>query len=58
MGITKADLTKYGITNVKEVVYNPTYEELFQAEMDPKNEGFEKGVLTKTGAVAVKTGIS
>ena len=57
MGITKADLTKYGITNVKEVVYNPTYEELFQAEMDPKNEGFEKGVLTKTGAVAVKTGI-
>jgi phosphoenolpyruvate carboxykinase (ATP) len=57
MGITKADLTKYGITNVKEVVYNPNYEELFQAEMDSKNEGFEKGVLTKTGAVAVKTGI-
>lgn len=57
MAITKADLAKYGIENVQEIVYNPTYEELFQAEMDPKNEGFEKGVLTNTGAVAVKTGI-
>ena len=57
MAITKADLAKYGIMNVQEIVYNPTYEELFQAEMDPKNEGFEKGVLTNTGAVAVKTGI-
>ncbi|MBN2275837.1 MAG: phosphoenolpyruvate carboxykinase (ATP) [Bacteroidales bacterium] len=55
--MTKADLAKYGITNVKEIVYNPTFEELFQAEMDPKNEGFEKGVLTNTGAVAVKTGV-
>ena len=57
MGISKADLAKYGIANVQELVYNPTYEELFQAEMDPRNEGFERGVLTKTGAVAVKTGI-
>ncbi len=53
----KIDLSKYGITGVKEVIYNPSYEQLFQAEMDPKNEGFEKGVLTNTGAVAVKTGI-
>ncbi len=51
------DLQKYGITNVREVIHNPSYEELFQAEMDPSLEGFEKGVLTNTGAVAVKTGI-
>ncbi len=51
------DLSKYGITGVKEVVYNPSYEELFKAETDPKNEGFEKGVVTNTGAVAVKTGV-
>jgi len=51
------DLTKYGITNVKEVVYNPSYEELFEAEMDPSLEGFEKGQLTELGAVNVMTGI-
>ncbi|MDR1055157.1 MAG: phosphoenolpyruvate carboxykinase (ATP) [Prevotellaceae bacterium] len=51
------DLSKYGISGVKELVYNPSYEQLFQAEMDPKNEGFEKGKLTATGAVSVDTGI-
>jgi phosphoenolpyruvate carboxykinase (ATP) len=51
-----ADLLKYGIDTNAEVIYNPTYEELFQAEMDPKNEGFEKGILTNTGAVSVDTG--
>ena len=51
------DLSKYGITGVTEIVHNPSYEQLFQAEMSPKNEGFEKGVLTNTGAVAVKTGV-
>ena len=52
-----ADLLKYGIQTNAEVIYNPTYEELFQAEMDPKNEGFEKGILTTTGAVSVDTGV-
>ena len=50
------DLSKYGISGDIEILHNPTYEELFQAEIDPANEGFEKGVLTKTGAVAVETG--
>ena len=36
------ELEIYGIKNVKEIVHNPTYEELFQAEMDPKLEGFER----------------
>jgi phosphoenolpyruvate carboxykinase (ATP) len=51
------DLKKYGISNVSELIYNPTFQELYEAEMDSKNEGFDKGVLTDTGAVAVKTGI-
>ena len=55
--MTAVDLLKYGITGVQEIVYNPSYEELFQEEMNPKNEGFEKGILTNTGAVAVKTGV-
>ena len=53
----KLDLKKYGITNDVEIVHNPSYEQLFQAELDPKNEGFEKGTLTSTGAVSVDTGI-
>lgn len=55
--MAKVDLSKYGISNNIEIVHNPTYEHLYQAEVDPANQGFEKGELTKTGAVAVKTGI-
>ncbi len=51
------DLSKYGISNSIEVVHNPTYEQLYQAEMNSENQGFEKGELTTTGAVSVKTGI-
>ena len=51
------DLTKYGITGATEIIHNPSYEELFQAEMDPTLEGYEKGQLTELGAVNVMTGI-
>ena len=51
------DLSIYGINDVKEIFYNPSYEVLFKHETDPSLEGFEKGIVTKTGAVAVKTGI-
>lgn len=55
--LIKQSLQKLGITGDFEVVYNPSYEELYQAEMSSENEGFEKGELTDSGAVAVKTGI-
>ena len=55
--MAKLDLTKYGITGATEVVHNPSYEVLFEAEMDPSLEGFEKGQLTELGAVNVMTGI-
>ncbi|WP_028863424.1 phosphoenolpyruvate carboxykinase (ATP) [Psychromonas aquimarina] len=51
------ELRKYGITGVSEVVYNPSYDTLFAEEMSPDLEGFEKGVLTSNGTVAVDTGI-
>jgi len=53
----KADLKNYGILEPKEVFHNLTYDELFQHETDQKNEGFAKGIVTNTGAVAVDTGI-
>ena len=51
------DLSKYGITGVKEIIHNPSFEELFAAETDPSLEGFEKGQVTELGAVNVMTGI-
>ena len=33
-------LEKHGIKGVKEIVYNPTYEQLFQDEMSPENGRF------------------
>ena len=48
-------LEKYGI-KAKEIVYNPSYDYLFEAELDPANEGYEKGQLTELGAVNVLTG--
>ena len=51
--IAMIDLSKYGITGVTEIVHNPSYEALFEAEMDPTLEGYEKGQLTELGAVNV-----
>ncbi|MCD7932979.1 MAG: phosphoenolpyruvate carboxykinase (ATP) [Tannerellaceae bacterium] len=55
--MAKLDLSKYGISNDIEVVHNPTYEQLYQAEVDPANQGYEKGIETATGAVSVNTGV-
>ena len=51
------DLKKYGITGVTEIVYNPSYDELFREETKKGLRGFEKGQLTETGAVNVMTGV-
>ena len=50
------DLSQYGIDSVLEVIYNPGYEQLFTEETRPGLEGFEKAVLTQSGALAVDTG--
>ena len=51
------DLSKYGITDTPEVLYNPTYEVLFNEEMKPDLEGFDVGQETELGAINVMTGI-
>ena len=55
--MAKIDLTKYGITGTTEIVYNPSYETLFEEETKPELEGFEKGQVSELGAVNVMTGI-
>ena len=52
-----SDLEKYGITGTTEVVYNPSYEVLFEEETKEGLVGFEKGQDTELGAVNVMTGI-
>ena len=51
------DLAKYGIKDVKEVLYNPTYEVLFNEETKPGLEGYDKGQETELGAINVMTGV-
>ncbi len=56
--ITKSiSLEKYGIKDAAEVIYNPSYDFLYQEELKSTLEGFEKGQLTELGAVNVMTGV-
>ena len=56
--ITKSiSLEKYGIKNVQEIIHNPTFEQLYNDELNPNLQGFEKGQLTELGAVNVMTGV-
>ena len=55
--MSKIDLSKYGISGVSEIVYNPSYEVLFEEETKPELEGYEVGQETELGAVNVMTGI-
>ena len=53
----KNELNKYGITGVTEVLYNPTYEVLYNEETRPELEGFDRGQVTELGAINVMTGV-
>ena len=53
----KSVLAKYGINDVQEVLYNPTYEVLFNEETKEGLEGFDVGQETELGAINVMTGI-
>lgn len=48
-GLTPQDLKAYGINDVQDIVHNPSYDMLFQEELDPNLEGYERGVLTTLG---------
>lgn len=51
------DLSKYNIHNALEIVYNPSYEQLYAEETKPELTGYEKGQVTELGAVNVMTGV-
>ena len=51
------DLLKYGIKEVTEVIYNPSYETLYKEETNPNLTGFDRGQLTELGAINVMTGV-
>ena len=55
--MAQIDLSQYGIKGVSNVIYNPSYEDLFKDEMNPALEGYEKGILSDMGAVDVFTGV-
>ncbi|MCL2892402.1 phosphoenolpyruvate carboxykinase (ATP) [Brenneria tiliae] len=56
-GVSPQALAAYGIQNVRDIVYNPSYELLFEEEISPALQGYERGIETNLGAVAVDTGI-
>ncbi len=51
------DLSKYGITGTTEVIYNPSYEFLYEEETKEGLTGYEIGQKTESGAINVMTGI-
>ena len=51
-----AQLSKHGINNVIEVLHNPSYEVLFKETTSSCLKGYERAVLTESGAVSVDTG--
>lgn len=53
----KIDLERYGIKGTVEVVYNPSYELLFEEETKEGLEGYEVGQVSELGAVNVMTGV-
>ena len=55
--MSSIDLKKYGIKGVKEILYNPTYEVLYNEETKPGLEGYDKGQVTELGAINVMTGV-
>lgn len=50
-------LRQHNIINITDIIYNPTYEQLFKEETKQGLEGYEKAYITNLGAVAVDTGM-
>ena len=57
MAVSSINLAQYGIQDPKEIVHNPSYDQLYEEETNPNLEGYERGVVTEFGAVNVMTGI-
>jgi phosphoenolpyruvate carboxykinase (ATP) len=51
-----AGLTALGIDRIVQLYYNLSFEDLFIHETDPQLQGYERGMISSLGAVAVDTG--
>lgn len=54
--LAKLKLKETGIKQWKEVYYTLSFDELFKYETDPSLKGYERGIVSELGAVAVDTG--
>ena len=45
-----------GLSRIEEIFYNPSFDEIFTHETNPQLQGYERGIGTTLGAVAVDTG--
>lgn len=52
----KKSLSNLGITETTEIIYNPSYEELYKMESQPQLVGFERCQMSELGAMNVMTG--
>ena len=50
-------LKKIGIIDPLEIIYNPSFDKLYEEELLPELTGYEKSQKTEYGALNVKTGI-
>ena len=57
MAQNNIDLSQYGIKEPAEIIYNPSYDQLYEAELQPDLTGYDRGQLTELGAVNVMTGV-
>ena len=55
--MANVDLSQYGITGVSEIVYNPSYDTLFEEETKQDLTGYDVGQVSELGAVNVMTGV-
>jgi len=51
-----SSLEDLGIKNPKEIIYNPSYDELYEYELSSSLEGYEKAYKTELGSLNVMTG--
>ena len=54
--IVQEYLASVGVKDCAEIFYNLTYDELFAHETNPSLEGYERGIVAESGAMAVDTG--
>lgn len=56
LNIFQEYLSSVGVNDCRQIFPNPSYDLLFAHEIDPSLKGYDRGVISELGAVAVDTG--